>query len=307
VGPLLTFFVSGLVIVGAGSFLAARWIIVPLETLSRTARALGSGDLRARAGLGRQDEIGDLGRAFDDMAERIQALLSAERELLANVSHELRTPLARIRVALDLAGEASAESTKARIVEIDADLVEIEALIEDIMTTARLDAAQGQVPGSALVIRCQRMEPYQICEQATKRFRQRFPDRTLQVALTPNLGVVDADPVLFRRVIDNVLENAVKYSLNPDDNIALRACRNGDWVAFEIVDHGIGIPKLDIPKLFTPFFRGDRSRTRSAGGVGLGLTLAKRIVDAHGGTIEVRSVVGEGSTVRVILPSATED
>src|SRR5690606_13401471 len=108
------------------------------------------GDLRARAGLHRPDEIGDLARAFDDMAERIAELRRSERELLANVSHELRTPLARIRLALELLADGDATKARSYLEDIDADLAELEQLLDDVMTAARLDLAEGASPDALL-------------------------------------------------------------------------------------------------------------------------------------------------------------
>jgi signal transduction histidine kinase len=301
--PLATFFASGLAIVGVGSFLTARWIVRPLGTLSRTAERLGAGDLKARANLGRQDEIGGLGRAFDDMAERVESLLRAERELLANVSHELRTPLARIRVALEMADEAGAGSAQAPLAEIRSDLAELETIIDDIITAAHFDLDDGRSPPSSFPIHRERTTAPELCSRAIDRFRSRHPDRPLELALkaTPP---VDADPVLLRRVLDNLLENAHKYTPDPSRPIQIRTLSENGRVSFEVVDRGIGIPKEDLPRVFVPFFRSERSRTRSAGGVGLGLTLAKRIVEAHGGAIEIASEAGAGTTVHVMLPVA---
>jgi signal transduction histidine kinase len=301
-GPLLTFFFSGLVILGAGSFLTARWIVRPLEGLSRTARAFGAGDLRARTGLVRDDELGDVGRAFDEMAEGLQRLRLAERELLANVSHELRTPLARIRVALDIAGEADAETGRASMTEIGVDLEELEALIEDILTATRLELADGRAPASGFELHREPIGPDALCARAVERFRARHPGRPLETSIEPRLPIVEADPVLLRRVLDNLLENAHKYSPDPTRTITLRATKGESLVAFEVADGGIGIQPADLPHVFTPFFRGEKSRSRGTGGVGLGLTLAKRIVEAHGGIIEVMSTVGVGTTVRVVVP-----
>jgi two-component system OmpR family sensor kinase len=315
--PLVTFFVSGLLIVGAGSFLTARWIVRPLDALTRAARALGAGDLAARTGLRRRDELGEVGRAFDDMADRVQALLLSERELLANVSHELRTPLARIRVALDIASEADGQTGRASVAEIAADITEIEALIEDILTTTRLDIAAGRGDASTFALHVEEVAPGTVCARAAERFRVRHPGRRLQVSVADGLPSVRADPALFRRVLDNLLENADKYSPDPALEVGLRAAHSAETdgrVVFEVVDRGLGIPPEDLPRVFTPFFRGERSRSRGTGGVGLGLTLAKRIVEAHGGSIEVTSGgagappnhenVSSGTKVRVTLPAA---
>jgi len=304
--PLVTFFVSGLVIVGIGSLLTARWIVGPLDALTRASRSLGAGDLRARTGLVRSDELGEVGRSFDDMAERVQSLLLSERELLANVSHELRTPLARIRVALDIASEADPQSGRASLADIAVDLSEIEALIDDILTTTRLDIAAGRGDPSAFALHPEEIAASTLCERASERFRARHPLRKLQRTVEDDLPSVHADPVLFRRVLDNLLENAHKYSPDADQAVTLRAIRSEkageNAVLFEVADRGLGIPADDLPRVFTPFFRGERSRSRGTGGVGLGLTLAKRIVEAHGGTIDVTSEVGGGTTVRVSLP-----
>jgi signal transduction histidine kinase len=304
-GPLLTFFLSGIVIVGVGSVLTARWIVRPLETLSKSARALGQGDLRTRTGLRRNDEVGEVARAFDEMAERVESLLLAERELLANVSHELRTPLARIRVALDLAGEAgSAEAGRASLAEIQSDLAEIETLIDDILTTTRLEIEGGRVPAAGFELHVEPVAPATVCERAAARFRARHPRRRIDVQADGAMPAIEADPMLLRRALDNLLENAHKYSPDAASSVVLRASARSGEVTFEVFDAGVGIEQDDLPRVFTPFFRGDRSRFRGTGGVGLGLTLAKRIVEAHGGSIAIESAVGSGTTARVVLPAA---
>jgi two-component system OmpR family sensor kinase len=304
VWPLLVFLVNGLVIVGIGSFLTARWIVRPLETLSRTARALGQGDLKARAGLKRHDELGALGHSFDEMAERVQKLLLAERELLANVSHELRTPLARIRVALDIASDANADAQSLSLAEINTDLAEIEALIDDILTTARLQIGDGPSRRSGFVLHLEEVAPSVLCQSASDRFRARHPRRMLDMWVDEDLPLVSADPKLLRRAIDNLLDNADKYSPDLDSPVTLRGRASPAGVHFEVADQGMGIPPEDLPHIYSPFFRSERSRSRGTGGVGLGLTLARGIIEAHGGSIDLRSAVGIGTTVRVALPPA---
>jgi signal transduction histidine kinase len=301
--PLLTFLVSGLAIVGAGSFLTARWIGGPLRTLSRTARALGAGDLKARAEMKRQDEIGEVGRAFDEMADRVEALLSTERELLANVSHELRTPLARIRVALDLASESGGDSHRPTLSEIGLDLAEIEALIDDILTAMRLQVEGGRAT-SGFPLHVETVAPAVVCERAAQRFRARHPDRELRLEIDERLPKIDVDAMLLRRAVDNLLENAHKYSPDSDQPVFLQARSRGHRVEIAVIDRGVGIAADDLPRVFAPFFRGDRSRSRGSGGVGLGLTLAKRIVEALGGTIDLTSAEGVGTSVRIHLEAA---
>jgi signal transduction histidine kinase len=241
-------------------------------------------------------------RAFDEMAERIQRLLQTEKELLANVAHELRTPLARIRVALEIAGEGDAEAARASLAEIAVDLAELEALISDVLTAARFELAEGVASSSGFALHLQRIAPSAVAERAAERFRVRHPGRPLASHFSDDCPDIDADPVLLRRVLDNLLENAHKYSPETDSEISLVVSEQAQAACFEVRDHGMGISDDDLPRIFSAFFRGERSRSRGTGGVGLGLTLAKRIVEAHGGKIEVQSGVGQGSTFRAYLP-----
>ena len=300
IGPLLVL-ICGFLIVVAGALVTARWIVRPIERLSRTARALGAGDLSARSRIERSDEIGELGRRIDDMADRIERLLVTEKELLANVAHELRTPLTRIGVALDLASEGDAERARASLEEIAVDVAELETIVDDILTTMRFEIAG---PGAQLPLRREPTPPRSLADAAAERMRARHPERPLVVTVAADAPEIDIDRMLFRRAVDNLLLNAHKYTPDPAAPIELAIERDGDHAAIEVRDRGIGISAKDLPRVFTAFFRGDRSRSRETGGVGLGLTLAKRIVEAHGGTIGVTSEPNTGTTVRITVPAA---
>jgi signal transduction histidine kinase len=236
------------------------------------------------------------------MAARLSDLLLAEKELLANLSHELRTPLARIRVALEIAGEGDAADARASLSEIAHDLSELESLIDDVLATTRLAVQSRQAAPSGFALHREEVAPRALCERAAERFRSQHPARRLEVLVDDELPPLHADPTLLRRVLDNLLENAHKYSKDPDEPVELRAQAEDGVVVFEVSDRGIGIPEEDLPRIFEPFFRSERSRSRGTGGVGLGLTLAKRIVEAHGGRIDVASQKTVGTTVRALLP-----
>ncbi|MDC0745047.1 sensor histidine kinase [Polyangium mundeleinium] len=302
-GPRLITMV--LVVVGISSWLLARTLTRPLRRLSTAARAFGGGDLKARAALPNRDELGDVSRAFDEMAERVTELLRAERELLANVSHELRTPLSRIRMALALVAEAEGDVAVAQemLGEIGGDLDELERLISDVLTAARLDFEDVASHAGIPPLRRERVDVHDLLTHAASRFRAAHPQRTLRVDVPADLPSVDADPVLLRRVFDNLLENAHKYTEEPAEAVELVA-RGGEDITVEVVDKGVGISAEDLSRVFRPFFRVDRSRTRATGGLGLGLPLAKRIIDAHGGKIELVSTPNEGTRARVRLPIA---
>ncbi|WP_404367654.1 ATP-binding protein [Corallococcus coralloides] len=280
----------------------ARTLAGPLEKLASAARAFGAGRLDVRAGLRRKDELGLVSEAFDEMAGRITQLLRSQKELLANVSHELRTPLSRIRVALDLAAEGDAQTARELLPDITEDLSELERLVSDVLTTSRLelvtDGASGVPP-----LRLERVDANALLDKAAARFHTARPKHRLEVHVDGTLPALEADPVLLRRVLDNLLDNAGKYS-EPGTTVTLHARAVGDSLQVDIQDQGIGIEAQDLSRVGTPFFRTDRSRARTTGGVGLGLALVRRILEAHHGRLTLESQPGQGTTARVVLPGA---
>ncbi|NOK36382.1 HAMP domain-containing histidine kinase [Corallococcus exercitus] len=279
----------------------ARTLAGPLEKLASAARAFGAGRLDVRAGLRRKDELGLVSEAFDEMAGRITQLLRSQKELLANVSHELRTPLSRIRVALDLAAEGDAQTARELLPDITEDLSELERLVSDVLTTSRLELVTDGASGGVPPLRLERVDANALVDKAAARFRSARPKHRLEVQVDGALPALEADPVLLRRVLDNLLDNAGKYS-EPGTTVKLHARAEGDGVQVEIRDQGIGIESEDLARVGTPFFRTDRSRARTTGGVGLGLALVRRILDAHHGQLTLESQPGQGTTARVVLP-----
>ncbi|MEO8698446.1 MAG: HAMP domain-containing sensor histidine kinase [Kofleriaceae bacterium] len=279
----------------------------PIERLGVLARELGSGNLAVRAKLTRRDEIGDLARSFDTMAGQIQQLRSAERALLDDVSHELRTPLSRMRVVLDLASDADPERVRRYLAEIAIDLAELDHLIDDILVSSQLDpdrweAARPPLHKAAIAVD-------DLVEASVSRFRMRSPERTVEApprAQPAAAGalIVDGDLAMLRRALDNLLDNARKYSA-AGAPIEVRVARDRDAVRVEVVDRGVGIAPEDQPRVFSAFFRADRSRTRASGGVGLGLALVRRIVEAHGGTVGFESELDRGSRFWFTLATLT--
>jgi two-component system OmpR family sensor kinase len=285
-----------LVLVGIASIWFSRRLARPLDQLANAARQFGAGDTSARADLHRADEVGDVGRAFDDMADRTARLLRAQRQLMGDVSHELRTPLARIRVALELAAEDPVAAGDV-LLDVGADLDEIDQLIGDILTTARLDGDHAKIDREPTSI-------VELADRAGRRFQTRHPGRTLERTLGDDRAI-RCDPLLLRRALDNLLDNAAKYSdAGTEVTLAIQPSSKpgSNTVAFEIVDRGIGMSAAELDHAFTPFWRADDSRTRKTGGVGLGLALARRIARAHGGDVTLASRPGQGTTARLEVP-----
>jgi signal transduction histidine kinase len=281
-----------LFLVGLASVWFARRLARPLDRLAQAARRFGKGDTFARANLELRDEVGDVGRAFDDMADRTANVLRSQRQLMGDVSHELRTPLARIRVALELAIEDPA-AAKDVLTDVGTDLDEIDQLIRDILTTARLDGDHIQLAVEATSVA-------ELASCATRRFTSRHPKRKLECTQGDDRAI-QCDAVLLRRALDNLLDNAAKYS-ESDTPVSFAIEPTGDKIAFQIVDRGIGMSAKQLDLAFTPFWRADDSRARKTGGVGLGLALARRIARAHGGDVTLSSQPGKGTTARLEVP-----
>jgi signal transduction histidine kinase len=283
----------------------AQRISRPLERLTAAVRRLGSGDLTARVPAGahharRADEIVELTRAFNEMAERVERLVRSEKELLANVSHELRSPLARIRLALELLPRDAAGAR--RLGDVERDLAELDRLIEDVLTAARLDATG--LPAHLAVIDAGALLA-DVAERA--RHDPLTAGLALRVEKTANVQVT-ADGALLRRALWNLVENAAKYGAPP---MTLSAAREGDRVSLAVTDEGPGIAPGEREHVFTPFYRGEAARAAGRHGVGLGLTLAKRIAEVHGGTLRIESLTESagrprGCRVVISIPQASE-
>ena len=289
-------------------YLAWRTLGRPLQSIASAAEAFGAGNMAARTGVVRDDAIGKVARAFDEMSERIARSREAERELMAGVSHELRTPLARIRVALDLAAESDAETVRASLADVTEDLTELETLLSDVFSTTRLALAAAARDGQPVPLQRADVDLSALVEKAVVHQRAQHPERPFELHVTCDGAerAVRADAVLVRRAIENVLDNAHKYSpAGAPVTVSVGAGDGSRASAFRIAvaDRGFGICPDDLARVFTPFFRADRSRTRATGGVGLGLALAKRVIEAHGGQIGISSQVDVGTTVTFVLPA----
>ncbi|MDX2088832.1 MAG: HAMP domain-containing sensor histidine kinase [Kofleriaceae bacterium] len=271
----------------------ARSIARPLAALSETARALGRGDTAARVRLARQDELGEVGRSFDEMADRVGQLLQTQRAMMADISHELRTPLTRIKLALDLA-TADPRAAQQVLDDVGADLEEIEQIIEDVFAMVRLDSDARMGKGT--------VDLRELARRSAARFTDYHQGRSITLELPAAEAAISGDAALVRRALDNLLDNAAKYS-PPDAAVTLRlGAEGGTWV-FEVIDRGIGMTESELGHAFTPFWRADSSRARTTGGVGLGLALARRIARAHGGDVELTSSRGSGTRARLVLRS----
>jgi two-component system OmpR family sensor kinase len=307
--------------VGTVGYLIWRTVARPLRDIARAAEAFGAGNMAARTGVDRDDDIGRVARAFDDMSERIARSRETERELMLSLSHELRTPMARIRVALDLAAESDGDTVRASLADVAEDLTELETLLGNIFSTTRLEMAATARSDEPVPLHRADVDIPALVDKAIAHQRTQHPDRPYHLEVAPDIArrSAYADPVFMRRAIENVLENAHKYSpagaavtvtvaphpgQGTGDAARPGSAHDDEGFRITISDRGFGIGADDLKRVFSPFFRADRSRTRATGGVGLGLALAKRVLDAHGGTISIASQLEAGSTVTMVLPAS---
>jgi signal transduction histidine kinase len=271
----------------------ARTFVRPLRTLVDAARAFGRGETSVRTKLSRGDELGAVGHAFDEMADKIDRLLRTQRAMMADISHELRTPLTRIKLALDLAS-ADPQAAQHVLDDVDIDLEEIEQIIEDVFEVVRLDSAD------AAAIRRKEVDLVELVRHSMARFEAHHASHSITLETTLEHARCDGDGALIRRALDNLLDNAAKYSADGSP-IALRLRQQADRFEIEVADQGIGMSTGELALAFTPFWRADGSRTRQTGGVGLGLALARRIARAHGGEVELESSRSAGTIARLTL------
>lgn len=284
VGPILVFCVTLLLV---GSFLCIRRIMAPLRLLSQGVREVGAGRLDHRVSVGRLDELGEVASAFNRMAERLQHLIRSKDRMLLDVSHELRSPLTRMRLALEMSPDGPLKESLAE------DIGEMDRMVTTILANARIQSGN-------LSLDCRKVDLISIIREAIKPLEDQAPGVCLEDG--PKSAEAFLDPEQAKTVLRNVVGNAVKYSRKTSRPVAVRVRTQDEAVIIEVQDEGVGISEQDLPLIFEPFYRVDRSRSRETGGFGLGLSLCKAIMEAHHGSVSVQSSPGKGTTVQLHFP-----
>ncbi|MDP9193381.1 MAG: HAMP domain-containing histidine kinase [Acidobacteriota bacterium] len=261
-------------------------LLRPLRTLGDGVSQLSEGQLDVVLPNTTRDEFGALTDAFNQMVGRVRDMIRARDQLLLDVSHELRSPLTRLRVALELLPDR--DDTR----HMKADLAEMELMIAELLELERLRDGRGieTSPQDVVVI--------------VRDVMAAFPG--VRLVSAPAEAIADVDGEKVRTVFRNLLENAVKYA-SPDSRPAeISITATSGSIVVRVSDDGTGIPAADLANLFEPFFRVSRSRTKAPAGYGLGLSICKRIVEAHGGTITASNHAGRGATFIVTIPAAAD-
>lgn len=301
--------VAGVIgVAGLGCYALARYLSRPMRRLQDASRRFAIGDLAARVDprlTARRDEIGDLARDLDRMAEQVQGVLSSHTRLLADVSHELRSPLARLNVAIGLAARHVPAEGQHPLERASHEADRVNELIGRLITLARLESDAVHVVASP-----QSLDAIVRDAAADADFEAQASDRSVRMVRCDSCSVRGEAPLLASAV-DNVIRNAVQFTergSTVDVTLRREARADGDRAVIEVRDHGPGVPPDALAKIFEPFYRVSDARERADGsrGTGLGLAITARAIRLHGGGIEARNLPDEGLEVRLWLPALPE-
>jgi signal transduction histidine kinase len=277
----------------AGLCYILAWTLAkPVRTLHDAVVRFGKGDLTSRAGLRRRDEIGELSTAFDQMADRIQMLMTAERRLLQDVSHELRSPLARLKFALELA--RSSPDPKAGLERVGKEVSRLSTLIGELLHITRTEGDPDSRNLSSIDLRAflQEIVDESRIEADARGVRLAFKadDKTLWTG----------DKELLHRAFENVVRNAIHHAPK-DTDVGVGLESGNGQIVVSVRDRGEGVPEDQLQNIFRPFYRVEEDRNRASGGVGLGLAIAERAIRAHHGDIRAENA-RPGLLVEMRLP-----
>ena len=276
------------------SLMLMRSFITPLSELESVAMKLADGDLSVRAGpkvTGRSDEISGLGKNFNIMAGRVEDLVYSQKRLLSDVSHEIRSPLQRMGVASAILRRTSGPEAEGYIDRIDIEIERIDEMVEELLELTRtaMPVTRSEEVDVGGVISS-------IVEDAE--FLCGMTDKKIETDLSELY--VTGDSALLKRALGNVIHNAARHA--PQGSaIEISARREGTCAVISVRDHGDGVPEDELEKIFLPYYPTDTPRVMSQGGVGLGLAIAKRIIERHGGVIFASNVPSGGLLVTVCL------
>jgi two-component system sensor histidine kinase CpxA len=274
----------------------AFYLTSPVRALQRAVDRFGKGDLTARAPARRKDELGELAQTFNRMADRIQTLVTAERRLLMDISHELRSPLARLGVAIEL---ARGREARPELDRIQKEAERLNELVDELIEVTRAE-------GDPAHRRTEKIQLDEILVETVEDCRIEADAHGCTLTLDAGAPVmIQGDPELLRRAVENVIRNAIRYAPR-DSSVDVTAKRIDGTARILIRDYGPGVPEDALPLLFEAFYRVDSDRNRKSGGVGLGLSIARRAVEIHRGKISAANA-HPGLLVEIDLPVAPED
>ncbi len=281
---------------GVLSLALSRQVVKPIAALTTAAREMEKGDLTQRVQHVANDEIGELGHAFNAMADALQRGEALRRNMVSDVAHELRTPLSNIRGYLEALRDGVIQADAAVIASLHEEALMLSRLVEDLQELSLAEAGQ-------LKLQRQPADLRSVIQQAVDVMQPEAADKKLKLSadLPADLPLVDADCERIGQVLRNLLANALAYT-SEGGSVIIAAQAKGPQIELSVRDTGTGIGPQDLPYVFERFYRADKSRARKTGGSGLGLAIVKQLVEAHGGHVWAESALGAGSTFSFTLP-----
>ena len=298
--------VIAVILSGLVCYLLSWSVTSPVTRLRKAAQSLAAGDLGARTGAppgGRGDELTELMRDFDRMAERIEVLVDSQSRLLKDVSHELRSPLARLSVALGLARQRASPEVEGSLNRIELEMDRLNQLIQRLLTISRLESGTDGLHKTKLALR-------ELVDQIAHDAEYESPGRGCRVTAMADSAdefQIEADAGLIRSAVENVVRNATRYTAEGttvDVRLERQQGASGEEIVIRVLDSGPGVPNDALPKIFEPFYRLDDARNRQTGGAGLGLSIADRAVRLHGGQLHASNRKEGGLEVEIRIPAA---
>jgi len=286
----------GAPVAGGLSYWLTRRIVRPLNQIEATTRRFSAGQMDSRVPSIAIPELNRLGQSFNRMADDLEGVEQRRRELVSDLTHELRTPLTVLEGYLEGLEDGTFDASPDIYGRLTKETRRMRRLVEDLQELSKLEA--GYLP-----IDAQAFDISPLLEAIAQRFAYQRLEVQLALDVPQDLLVLWADPARVEQVLVNLVGNAIRYT--PTGQVTLRAWADGSMAWVAVSDTGIGIAAKDLPLVFERFWRADRSRDRQSGGTGIGLAISRRLVELQGGTIEVESKLGVGSTFRFSLPLAS--
>jgi len=279
------------------TFFLSRRILAPVEALTSAAKRLGRGDFSQRVQVKDRSELGELANTFNSMANDLERAEQLRQNMVADVAHELRTPLSNIRGYLEAIRDGVMGPDADTIRSLDEEAALLSRLVDDLQELSLAEAGE-------LKLVCQAEDIGELIKQTVDGAKAQAMAKGVSVSidLPDKLPLVNIDSHRISQVLRNLLENAVAHTAK-GDAITVSAKQQENYVEVAVNDTGEGIPVEGLPNIFERFYRVDKSRARVTGGTGLGLTIAKRLIEAHGGKIEVESELGKGSRFSFTIPT----
>jgi signal transduction histidine kinase len=278
------------------TFILSRRILAPVKALTHAARKLGKGDFSQRVNFKDKGEVGELAKSFNSMANDLEHMEQLRRNMVADVAHELRTPLSNLSGYLEAIRDGVVKPDSDIIRSLDEEASTLSRLVDDLQELSLADAGELK-----LVYRKEDVSSTIREAVAATQTKAATKGITITADLPARLPLVSIDAHRIKQGLNNLLENAIAHT-SPEGTITVAAWEQDNEINISVADTGEGIKAEDLPNIFERFYRVDKSRTRATGGSGLGLTITKRLVEAHGGRINVESQLGKGTRFTFTLP-----